>query len=102
MHQRYKTANGFRTRCNYYYIIWPITLLELKFIITSARNAAAIAKVMVELRSIGSFLLNRRERTLEARSEVLEMLEVKVDNRWFGRLDDDSEDQVDAARVSPS
>ena len=81
---------------------WPITLLELKFIITSARNAAAIAKVMVESRSIGSFLLKRRERTLEARSEVLEMLEVKVDNRWFGRLDDDSEDQVDAARVSPS
>ena len=36
-----------------------------------------------------SVLLKRRERTLEARSEVLEMLEVKKD-RWFGRLDDDS------------
>ena len=52
LHQRYKTANnGFRTRCNYYYI-WPITLLELKYIITSARNAAAIAKGVVGLRSI--------------------------------------------------
>ena len=51
LHQRYKTANGFRTRRNYYYI-WPIILLELKYIITSARNAAAIAKGMVELRSI--------------------------------------------------
>ena len=29
LHQRYKTANGFRTRRNYYYIC-PITLLELK------------------------------------------------------------------------
>ena len=35
------------------------------------------------------FLLKRRERTLEARSEVLEMLEVEVD-RWCGRLDDGS------------
>ena len=51
LHQRYKTANGSRKRRNYYYI-WPITLLELKYIITSARNAAAIAKGMVELRSI--------------------------------------------------
>ena len=52
LHQRYKTENGFRTRCNYYHI-WPITLLELKYIIiTSARNAAAIAKSMGELRSI--------------------------------------------------
>ena len=34
--QRYKTANGFRTRRNYYYI-WTITLLELKYIITSGR-----------------------------------------------------------------
>ena len=49
---------------------------------------AAIAKGMVELRSI-VFFLKRRERTLKARSEVLEMLEVKED-RWFGRLDDGS------------
>ena len=37
-----------------------------------------------------------------ARSEVLEMLEVKED-RWFWRLDDDSPtvNQVDVARVSP-
>ena len=35
---------------------------------------------------VHSFLLNRREIILEARSEVLEMLELKND-RWFGRLD---------------
>ena len=49
----------------------------------------AIAKGMVELRSVHSFLLTRRERTPAARSEVLDMLEVKED-MWFGRLDDDS------------
>ena len=38
---------------------------------------------------VHSFLLKRRESTLAARSEVLEMLEVK-DGRWFGRLDGDS------------
>ena len=38
---------------------------------------------------VHSFLLKRRERTLEARSEVLEILEVKGDS-WFGRLDDGS------------
>ena len=59
LHQQYKTANGFRTQRNYYYI-WPITLLELKYIITSARNAAAIAKGMVELRSI--YFYSREER----------------------------------------
>ena len=48
LHQRYKTANGFCTRRNYYYIR-PITLLELKYIVTSARNAAAIAEGMVDL-----------------------------------------------------
>ena len=42
---------------------------------------------MFELRSI-VFYLKRRESKLAARSEVLEMLEVK-DGRWFGRLDDD-------------
>ena len=80
--------------------MWLITLLVLKFITTSARNAAAIAKGMVELRPIGSFLLKRRERTLEARSEVLEMLEVKVD-RWFGRLDDGSPRVKWMRRVCP-
>ena len=40
-----------------------------------------------------SFLLKRREGTLAARSEVLEMLEVK-NGRWFGRLDDDSPKKV--------
>ena len=38
---------------------------------------------------VHSFLPKRRERTLAARSAVLEMLEVKEDGR-FGRLDDDS------------
>ena len=38
---------------------------------------------------VHSFLLKRRERTLAARSVVLEVLEVKEDRR-FGRLDDDS------------
>ena len=37
---------------------------------------------------VHSFFLERRERTLAARSKVLEMLEVKED-RWVGRLDDD-------------
>ena len=61
LHQRYKTANGFRTRRNYYYI-WPITLLGLKYIITSARDAAAIAKGMVELRSIVFYSREERGR----------------------------------------
>ena len=61
LHQRYKTANGFRTRCNYYHI-WPITLLELKYIVTSARNATAIAKGTVDLRSIVAYSREERER----------------------------------------
>ena len=60
LHQRYKTANEFRTRCNYYYI-WRLALLELKYIITSARNVAAIAKGMVDLSSI-VFYSRREER----------------------------------------
>ena len=40
---------------------------------------------MVELRSIVFY--SRDERTLPARSGVLEMLEVKED-RWFGGLED--------------
>ena len=56
-----------------------MTLLELKYVMTSARNAI----------KVHSFLPKRRERTLAARSAVLEMLEVKEDRR-FGRLDDDS------------
>ena len=66
LHQRYKTTNGFRTQRNYYYI-WPITLLELKYIIiTSARNAAAIAKGMVELRSIVFYSREERARWRQA------------------------------------
>ena len=57
-------------------------LLELKYIMTSARNVAAIAKGMVELKSIVFY-------SREERSAVLEMLEVNEDRR-FGRLDDDS------------
>ena len=56
-----------------------MTLLEHKYIMTSARNAI----------EVHSFLLKRRDRTLAARSAVLEMLEVKEGGR-FGRLDDDS------------
>ena len=55
---------------------------------------------MVELSST-VFYLKRRERTLAARSEVLEMLEVAED-RWFGRLDDDSRRSSGCGRVSPS
>ena len=56
-----QNSKGFRMRRNYYYI-WPITLLELKYIITSARNAAAIAKGMVELRSIVFYSREERRR----------------------------------------
>ena len=81
--------------------IWPEKLLELKYIIiTSTRNAAAIAKGYGRIEAIHSFLLKRRERTLAARSEVLEMLEVKGD-RWFGRLDDDSRKVKWMRRVYP-
>ena len=66
LHQRYKIANGFRTWRNYYYI-WPITLLELKYIITSAMNAAAIAKGMVQLRSILFYSREKRARCGKAR-----------------------------------
>ena len=48
--------------------------------------ASDAARTQIE---VHSFLLKRRERTLAARSAVLEMLEVKEDRR-FGRLDDDS------------
>ena len=65
LHQRYKTANGFHTRCNYYYI-WPMTLLEHKYIITPARNTAAIAKGMVELR----FLVFTQEKRENAGGKV--------------------------------
>ena len=61
LYQRYKTATRFRTRCNYY-SIWPITLLELKYIITSCRNAATIAKGMIELRSIVFYSREERGR----------------------------------------
>ena len=49
---------------------------------------------------VHSFLLKRRERTLAARSAVLEMLEVKEDRR-FGRLDDDSKKVKWMRRVYP-
>ena len=47
-----------------------------------------------------SFLLKRREGTLAARSELLEMLEVKY-GRWFERLDDDSPKVKWMRRVYP-
>ena len=49
---------------------------------------------------VHSVSLKRRESTLAARSEVLEMLEVKED-RWFGRLDDDSRKVKWMRRVYP-
>ena len=98
LHQRYKTANGFRTQRNYYNI-WPIVLLELKYIITSARNAAAIAKGMVELRSIVFYSREKRARWRQG-PRCLEMLEVK-DGRWFGGLDDDSPKVKWMRRVYP-
>ena len=49
---------------------------------------------------VHSFLLKRRERTLAARSEVLEMLKVE-DGWWFGRLDDDSPKVKWMRRVYP-
>ena len=60
----------------------------------------AIAKGMVKLIEVRSFLLKRRERTLAARSDGLEMLEVKEDS-WFGRLDDDSPKVKWMRRVYP-
>ena len=78
LHQRYKTANGFRMRCDYYYI-WPMTLLELKYMITSARNGCGGYRQGYGRIEVHSFLPKRKERTLEARFEVLEILEVKED-----------------------
>ena len=49
---------------------------------------------------VHSFSIRRRESTLAARSEVLEMLEVKED-WWFGRLDDDSRKVKWMRRVYP-
>ena len=49
---------------------------------------------------VHSFLVMRKERTLEARSDVLQMLEVKKD-RWVGRLDDGSPKVKWMRRVYP-
>ena len=71
------------------YLVNNTARTQILYIITSARNAAAIAKGMVELR-VHSFLLKRRESTLAVRSEVLEMLEVKDDDspkvKWMRRV----------------
>ena len=61
LHQRYKATNGFCTPYNYDYI-WPIVLLELKYIVTSARNAAAIAREGYGRIEVDSFLLNKEKR----------------------------------------
>ena len=90
LHQR-KTVNGFHTRRNCYYI-WPITLLELKHSGVHnhlCQNTAAIAKGMVEMRSIAFYSREERGRWRQ-RPEVLEMLKVKEDRCFFLRLDDDS------------
>ena len=49
---------------------------------------------------VHSFLFKRRGRTLEARSEVLQILEVKED-RWVGRLDNVSPKVKWMRRVYP-
>ena len=77
-----------------------MTLLELKYIITSARDAAAAAKGMVELRSIVFYSREERRRWRQG-LRVLEMLEDKEDG-WFGAWGRLPQDQVDEARVSPS
>ena len=64
-----------------------MTLLELKYIMTSECGGYRQGYGRIEV--VHSFLLKRRERTLAARSAVLEMLEVK-EGRRFGRLDNDS------------
>ena len=77
LHQRYVTANnGFRTRRNYYHI-WSITLLELKYIHNSLCQECGGYLQGYGPIEVHSFLLKRRESTLVARSDVLEMLEVK-------------------------
>ena len=65
-----------------------MTLLELKYIMASARKCGGYRQGYGRI-EVHSFLLKRRESTLAARSAVLEMLEVK-EHRRFGRLDDDS------------
>ena len=75
-------------------------LLELKYIMTSARNVCGGCRQGYGRIEVHSFLLKRRERTLAARSTVLEMLEVKEDRR-FGRLDDDSAKVKLMGRVYP-
>ena len=98
LHKRCKTANGFRTRCNYYYI-WPITLLGLKYIITSARNAAAIAKGMVELRSMFFYSREERERWRQGR-RCLRCSKLRRMGGLGGLMMALPEGQADAARVS--
>ena len=66
LHQQYKTANRFRTRRNHYYI-WPITLLELKYLCQECDGyRQGYGQIEVH-----SFLLKRRERALAARSSCL-------------------------------
>ena len=59
-----------------------MTLLELKYVITSARNAADIAKGMIKLRSI---VFNSREEEERWRQGPKCLVD-----RWFGRLGDSS------------
>ena len=62
-------------------------MIELKYVMT-CQECGGYRQGYGRI-EVHSFLLKRRERTLAARSAVLEMLEVKEDRR-FGRLDDDS------------
>ena len=81
---------------NLFFYIWPITLLELKYLCQGCGDCReGYGRIEVH-----SFSLERRKMTLAARSEVLERLDVKED-RWFGRLDDDYQKVKWMRRVYP-
>ena len=86
LHQRYKTANEFRIS----HAAQLLLHLANNIARTQIHNylcqecGGYRQGYMVELRSI---VFYSREERVGAKSEVLEMLEVK-DDRWFGRLDD--------------
>ena len=99
LHHRYKTANGFQTRRNYYHIL-RITLILIKYLHSYLCQECGGYREEDGRIEVDSFLPKRRERTLAVRFEVVKMLEVKED-RWFGRLDDDSPKVKRMRRVYP-
>ena len=73
-----------------------MTLLELKVHIYLSQECGGYRQGYGRI-EVHSFLLRRRERTLEARSEVLEMIE----DRWLRRLDNGSPKVKWMRRVYP-